>query len=350
VVASIKWRELADERKQWWNEKASKKEKPALDDLTESQRKKLVDGILHRIDDEMQKLCQYGGRGIAIMLRPYDDKLVMSSTAGDEEFLLKNSSILRDFSLFTSKKDPCDAEVTVRSVQNMFNNKYRECFDRVNVEYSKKNIKFNVEGWPDDVPFRQPSRLGGNQLRKIWESRDKISFTQNITTAIAQRQSQSSRSMLHNNDEQEASEIDVETEMEEMVGEMEDGSEKVKRAKHNSLVRKGDVVPLLAPGSDGHNFWLFLCASKCKRDGSIKGKWLDRVGDGFEYRVLPSRDTTRENCILWNSKKNCREVLSSDCFDMEDVKKGIFILSVAAHNYLHDLAEMQVQSVAADRD
>jgi len=149
------------------------------------------------------------------------------------------------------------------------------------VEYSKKNIKFNVEGWPDDVPFRQPSRLGGNQLRKIWESRGKISFTQNITTAIAQRQSQSSRSMLHNNDEQEASEIDVETEMEEMVGEMEDGSEKVKRAKHNSLVRKGDVVPLLAPGSDGHNFWLFLCASKCKRDGSIKGKWLDRVGDGL---------------------------------------------------------------------
>ena len=54
MVASIKWRELADERKQWWNEKASKKEKPALDDLTESQRKKLVDGILHRIDDEVR--------------------------------------------------------------------------------------------------------------------------------------------------------------------------------------------------------------------------------------------------------------------------------------------------------
>jgi len=52
---------------------------------------------------QMQNLCQYGGRGIAIMLRPYDDKLVMSSTAGDEEFLLKNSSILRDFSLSTCK-------------------------------------------------------------------------------------------------------------------------------------------------------------------------------------------------------------------------------------------------------
>jgi len=47
-----------------------------------------------------------------------------------------------------------------------------ECFDRVNVEYSKKDIKFNVEGWPDDIPLRQPSRLGGNQLGKIWERRD----------------------------------------------------------------------------------------------------------------------------------------------------------------------------------
>jgi len=35
---------------------------------------------------------------------------------------------------------------------------------------------------------------------------------------------------------------------------------------------------------------------------------------------------------------------------MEDVDKGIFILSVAAHNYLHDIAEIQVQSVASDRD
>ena len=52
---------------------------------------------------QMQNLCHYGGRGIAIMLRPYDDKLVMSSTAGDEEFILKNSSILREFSLFTCK-------------------------------------------------------------------------------------------------------------------------------------------------------------------------------------------------------------------------------------------------------
>ena len=52
---------------------------------------------------QMQNLSHYGGRGIAIVLRPYDDKLVMSSTAGDEEFLLKNTSILKEFSLFTCK-------------------------------------------------------------------------------------------------------------------------------------------------------------------------------------------------------------------------------------------------------
>ena len=60
-MASRRWRELEDERKQYWNQKASKKEKPALDDLTESQRKKLIDGVLHRIDDEVHistnKLC-----------------------------------------------------------------------------------------------------------------------------------------------------------------------------------------------------------------------------------------------------------------------------------------------------
>jgi len=52
---------------------------------------------------QMQNLYHYGGWGIAITLRPYNDKLGMSSTAGDEEFLLKNSSILKEFSLFTCK-------------------------------------------------------------------------------------------------------------------------------------------------------------------------------------------------------------------------------------------------------
>jgi len=32
-----------------------------------------------------------------------------------------------------------------------------EYFDRKKVGYSEKDIKFTVEDWPDDVPFRQPS-------------------------------------------------------------------------------------------------------------------------------------------------------------------------------------------------
>ena len=86
--------------------------------------------------------------------------------------------------------------------------------------------------------------------------------------------------------------------MEKLVGELEQGMEKVQRAKQISLVRKGDVLLLSAVGSDGCNFWLLLCASICKRDGSINGKWLDRIGDGFEYRVIPCQDTTRENSSL----------------------------------------------------
>ena len=50
----------------------------------------------------MQNLSQYGGKGVALLLRPYDNKMVMSSTIGKEAFLLKNRGILKEFALFTS--------------------------------------------------------------------------------------------------------------------------------------------------------------------------------------------------------------------------------------------------------
>ena len=69
-------------------------------------------------------------------------------------------------------------------------------------------------------------------MRKIWERRDEISFSHNITTVIAQQQSQSNSSMLYNNDEQhEASEGEGEIEIEEIAGEIEEGAGKVKKSK-----------------------------------------------------------------------------------------------------------------------
>jgi len=122
----------------------------------------------------------------------------------------------------------------------------------------------------------------------MWERRDKISVTHSITTVVAQRESKSNPSMIHNNgEEQKASEIDVDTKMEEIIEEIEEGMENAKRANQNYLVRKGDVLPLLAPGSDGHNFWLFLCDSKCKRDKSINGKWFLQSRRWFEYVRIP---------------------------------------------------------------
>ena len=44
------------------------------------------------------------------------------------------------------------------------------------------------------------------------------------------------------------------------------------KPKSKSFVSRGDIVPVLAPEKDEAKFWLFLCASKCKRDGRINGK------------------------------------------------------------------------------
>eukprot|EP00794_Sanderia_malayensis_P000769 gene769-61_t len=356
VIASKKWQDMDINEKMKWNDKVKQLEKPSLEDLSDIQRKKLIDATLKRIDEEMQNLSQYGGRGVALMLRPYDNKVVMSSTVGDEEFLLANRDILKEFSLFTTNKNVSAAEVTVKAIQSMLNNKYRQCFDRVNVEYSKSGIKFHVDGWPAGVPFRQPSRLGGTQLKKIWDNREVITFRQNTETTIADREGNTLEDDAAPQDGEETQgEEDLEEHAEEAGNwELEEAGEewqvdlssivKRKRAKANSLVKKDDVIPVLAPENVDTKFWLFICASKCKTDGCINGKWLDRIGETYEYRVLPIKASTRESCILWNAAKNRREVLADDCFEIKDAKRGIFLLTPASQNHLISLAELQILS------
>ena len=111
-------------------------------------------------------------------------------------------------------------------------------------------------------------------MRKMWEWRDKISFTHNChcSTKIAQCSINLMRLQT----------LMVNPRWKKLVGELEEGMDKDKWAKQNSLVRKGDVVPHLALGSDGCTFWLLLCASIY----------------GFEYRAIQYQDTTRENSSL----------------------------------------------------
>ena len=123
----------------------------------------------------------------------------------------------------------------------------------------------------------------------------------------------------------------------------EEEERKKERAKSKSLVRKGDLIPVLAPEGREAKFWLFLCSSKCKRDGSINGKWLDRIGDTFEYRVLPIKAVTNESCMLWNDMKGRREVLMEESLEKKDASKGIYVLTTATHHVLQSLAISQIQ-------
>ena len=54
VAVSKRWQELGEAEKLSWREKAKQHDRPALEDLTDCQRKKLIDATLSRIDQEVQ--------------------------------------------------------------------------------------------------------------------------------------------------------------------------------------------------------------------------------------------------------------------------------------------------------
>lgn len=208
----------------------------------------------------------------------------------------------------------------------------------MNVEYSKYLVKFTLAGWPDNVPFRQPSSLGASQLKKIWECKDEILFIPNVTAA----QAVETVSTVN---------VDIEPAMtpNDEINGGEPSNEEIaviiknkSRAKAKSFVSKGDVIPVLAPEKGTSGFWLFVCSSKCKTNDVVNGRWLDRVGETTEYRTLQLKATTCEGCVLWNERKGCREVMASEDFLKNDPQNGIFILTHAAQSHLAMLAETQM--------
>ncbi len=61
----------------------------------------------------------------------------------------------------------------------------------------------------------------------------------------------------------------------------------------NSIVKKGDVVPVYAPladdADDANPFWLFNCSGKSKPDHTINGKWLMLSEGRNKYILLPQK-------------------------------------------------------------
>lgn len=60
-AASINWKSMKLEEREEWNKMAEQQEKPCLEDLSDIQKKKLVDAALKRIDTEVlfiKIMCQ----------------------------------------------------------------------------------------------------------------------------------------------------------------------------------------------------------------------------------------------------------------------------------------------------
>ena len=150
----------------------------------------------------------------------------------------------------------------------------------------------------------------GSQLRKMWEKAEKIVFLANTITVVMQQGNQS-LTPKNMDDEQEHSDHEDETWIEGVVGLSEEVRGTMKKAKSTLLVRKGDSIPLLVLAVLDCRFRIFLCGCKCTWDGSSNGTWLESTGKTLPNAVaLPYWDTMRENCVLWNARKNCMEVLT----------------------------------------
>ncbi len=191
--------------------------------------------------------------------------------------------------------------------------------------------------------FTKQSKLGNAQLHSVYQARDKILFRPIMLTQPAR----SGEGAQIENVEIEAQIENIETDIElenvepqETINHLEDiisqqdaqnvysnkQEAKISRvpkqkAKRNSFVTKGDVIPVLAPQEDETCFWLFWCAIKVKTTGIFNGKWQDRIGGNLEFRPLPEQTSTTESCVLWNPSRNKREVLSEDSFEFKDSKK-----------------------------
>ena len=202
------------------------------------------------------------------------------------------------------------------------------------VKYKQYQKTFRVEGWPDCVPFKSPSRMGPTQLKKVMEKGNDITFIvfeKERIPVVSETENTSFEAHVVSNEENLESEDvhDVPP------------HKKMRRGKTNSVVKKVDVCAVYAPrsdideeDSDAYKFWLFCCAGKAKTDNTIGGKWLVQTEEERAFIVLQQQATIIESNII--VKNGSRLILDVDSF--EEIVEGKYKLTVAACNWLQDLA------------
>lgn len=204
---------------------------------------------------------------------------------------------------------------------------------------------FEVEGLPEDLPFRKPFMYGGMQMRRILEAKESIIFkpaplqghsddavetpieqepipteaTQQILASLlahiagdrVSRRALSGGGVIK---EEETEVVDLTFSNREMwilqsYGITYFDTDAWKglwhNVQHDTEHDGGVILPVLSGGED-KKFWLFLCSLKlgtilkASSGKALKGHWLDRIpSSSNEYRLLTdmTNSVTKLNAI-----------------------------------------------------
>ena len=207
------------------------------------------------------------------------------------------------------------------------------------VPYKNYQKTFRVQGWPEDVPFKTPARMGPGQLEKVMSVKDDISFIllDSLVCHPASVPANDSSNTSPMAQPQENDQAIVESSVDEPQ------RKKAKRGKKISFIERSDIVPVYASQNndsseeddgDTYRFWLFKCNSKVKTDGTITGKWLAQSEEERSFIILPQHHSILESNVMVANGK--RLVLAAD--DFEIINDGKYRLTVATFQLLQDIA------------
>ncbi|XP_065068450.1 uncharacterized protein LOC135693806 [Rhopilema esculentum] len=301
-----------------------------IKDMSSDDIEKSVNSSMKRILKEMQYMEQFGCTGFSLVMKP-NGKILSASTANGEEFIVNERQLSRRFSEYCNT--PVVAPPSQIEARLFLNKKYSIAAGvprRVPYKHFKK--AFDVEGWPEVIPFKSPARMGQKQLEILMGCKEGIKFIikedLECQPAIPPAASLRGINCTVRNDN----------------GDEDDEPEKkkAKRGKKISFVKKDDIVPVYASKDDfegdvdekDYQFWLFQCNGKVKTDGTISGRWLIQSEEDRTFIVLPQiRSIFETNVVVDNNK---RAVL--DLNDFECIKDGSFKLKLTTLKHLQKIS------------
>eukprot|EP00794_Sanderia_malayensis_P012403 gene12403-13687_t len=272
---------------------------------------------------KMQYMEQFGCIGFCLSMKP-NGKLLTASTIKWEEYLMSGNAMTRGFSEFCSLVTGIPTRVPYKNYQRTF----------------------RVEGWPDDVPFKTPARMGPTQLEKVMSVKDDISFI--MLDPLVCHPASAPLNISNSSNPIAHSQEDNEDTVESSANEPQ--KKRGKRGKKVSFIRRCDIVPVYASQNNNSNeeddqgtyrFWLFKCNSKVKTDGTITGRWFAQSEEERAFIILPQRRSILESNVMVSNGK--RLVLAED--DFEIINDGKCQLKMSTFQRLQKIAsDLQVCS------